>query len=81
MLQVLISEKLIQFAPAALIRLGYLYPDLVFKIELDVVVVENCSIDSERVVRRDISYTFYREKIYSETLSMRQALFDVTLRP
>lgn len=69
-----VSEVLRPYAELAVTRLGYLYPKMIFSYrELNVVVSSDADID-ETKIRRDVLYALYREKIYSETLSMRQSL-------
>lgn len=79
-MQLTVPDQLHSFMPMALIRLNYLYPDLTFSFENNDVVIRNCPVDRETLVKRDVLYTLYREKIYAETLSMRKSLFEAAMR-
>jgi hypothetical protein len=76
-----VPNPFLQYLPSALVRLGYLYPELVFSAEAAEVIIENCPRDRENTVTRDVLYTLYREKIYAETLLMRRSLFEAAIRP
>lgn len=76
-----VSEVLRPYAELAVARLGYLYPKMIFSYrELSVVVSSEAAID-EIKIRRDVLYALYREKIYAETLSMRQSLIALVSTP
>ena len=64
-----------------LVRLQTIFPDCRFSDTDCAILVQGPKGRSEDVVRKAILHTVYREKIYAETLSMRQALVEaVTAR-
>jgi hypothetical protein len=69
-----VSEVLQQHAEHAVVRLGYLYPKISFSCQVHTILVSSETEIDEIKIRRDVLYALYREKIYAETLSMRQAL-------
>jgi hypothetical protein len=61
----------------ALIRLSYLYPKAVFALgEVGIVVEGEGPLDT---VARDVTYQVYREKIYQESLPMRELMYKALL--
>lgn len=69
-----ISEVLHPYGELAVIRLGYRFPKITFSYQAHTVLVSSeTEIDQEKI-RRDVLYAVYREKIYAETLAMRQSL-------
>jgi hypothetical protein len=69
-----VSEVLRPYADLATVRLGYLYPKISFSCQVETILVSSKTEIDEIKIRRDVLYALYREKIYAETLSMRQAL-------
>ncbi|PZQ46097.1 MAG: hypothetical protein DI556_21315 [Rhodovulum sulfidophilum] len=61
--------------PAALLRLGYLYPELDFAVSELGVAVHGASGSVPAGLEREVTYQVYREKIFRQTLSMRQSLY------
>jgi hypothetical protein len=61
-------------AAAALVRLQYLYPAVSFALNDAGFAVEPVDDVSLADLRRDIAYALYREKIFADTLPMREAL-------
>jgi len=74
-LKVDIDPALMGYASAALVRLGYLYPDAVFQAGEAAVIVTGCITDIS-VMRREVLHATYRERIYAETLPLRRSLLD-----
>ena len=68
-------------AELATARLGYLYPKMTFSHKAGTIVVSNDTEIHEIKIRRDVLYALYREKIYAETLSMRQSLVAMVSTP
>lgn len=66
------------FAPAAVGRLGYLYPKLRFAVRGNTIVVDGSDIDEARL-RRDVLYQLYREKIYQDSLPTRELMHRALL--
>lgn len=61
----------------ALVRLSYLHPQAVFTLSKDGIVVEG--EDLSGIVARDVTYQVYREKIYQESLPMRELMYKALL--
>jgi hypothetical protein len=76
-----ISEVLRPYAELATVRLGYLYPKMSFSCQVHTILISSETEIDEITTRRDILYALYREKIYAETLSMRQALVTMVSTP
>lgn len=66
------------FAPAALGRLGYIYPGNSFALNGLSIVVGGAITDEQRVLR-DVRYQLYREKIYQEGLPARSLMYQALL--
>lgn len=67
----------LEYMEAACVRLGYLFPELVFcgtKEGVKVDYPDEIADPSEAEVRKQILHQLYREKIYTETLSIRKWL-------
>lgn len=62
------------FADAALLRLRSQHPELQFHLDHSSIVVVPADADSENRLRKAVFDAVYREKIWAETLTMRQAL-------
>lgn len=61
--------------PAALLRLGYIYPELDFSVSDKGVTVYGASGFDPAQIEREVTYQIYREKIFRQTLPMRQKLY------
>ncbi|WP_420006519.1 hypothetical protein [Arenibacterium sp. LLYu02] len=61
--------------PAALLRLGYLYPELDFSLSNKGVTVTGSPVLDPARLEREVTYQVYREKIFQQTLPMRQSLY------
>ena len=72
--RIAVPANLSGFLDTALARLGYLHPMLVFERRRDEIIIIGAPSQQEAELRRDVLYALYREKIYAETLPMRQAL-------
>jgi len=62
------------FVEGALIRLQVQYPSLRFSASSHGVAVEEIPPERLDDLRKNVLHAIYREKIYSETLPLRQAL-------
>ncbi|MER8640398.1 hypothetical protein NKJ81_31450 [Mesorhizobium sp. M0018] len=69
-----IPQDFQRFAEGALIRLQVQYPSLRFSASGQGVAVEELPPDRLDDLRKNVLHAIYREKIYSETLPLRQAL-------
>ncbi|TGS14445.1 hypothetical protein EN852_014675 [Mesorhizobium sp. M2E.F.Ca.ET.209.01.1.1] len=63
-----------KYADAAMLRLQLLYPSCRFAREEGAISIAAPSGIARDQLRKDILHIVYREKIYAETLPMRQAL-------
>jgi hypothetical protein len=72
---ILIDPEFHPCIPAALLRLGYLYPELDFSVSEQGVAVLGASAADPAQLEREVSYQVYREKIFRQTLPMRQSLY------
>lgn len=59
---------------AAVTRLGYLYPAWEIVLAPGVVKVTNVTSNEAQVVRREVNYALYRERIRSEGAPLRELL-------
>jgi len=75
-----VPEIYANYVDAALLRLGSLYPEFVFHRCDNDILIEGVCGQLLTNVRRDVLHTVYREKIYTETLSMRRALVETVTR-
>ena len=72
-----VPSGFLEYQQAACIRLGYLFPELVFCGTKEGVMVdypEDIASPSEAEVRKEILHQLYRERVYTETLSIRKWL-------
>lgn len=65
---------------SAVTRLRYLFPALRFEVAADGISVTGEVGARSDALAREIQYALYREKIYAETLPMRQALVETVTR-
>lgn len=72
-----IPELCWPYMAQALVRLSYLHPQAVFALSEDGIVVEG--EDLSGIVARDVTYQVYREKIYQESLPMRELMYKALL--
>ena len=71
--------SLAPYLDGALMRIGYLLPDVVFERDGNSSAVaaylpEDSALDRAPAVRKEFFYALYREKIYAETLEIRKQL-------
>lgn len=79
-LVVSIDPEFRPFIGAALLRLGYIYPDLEFRVSSEGVQVSGALRSDNTRLEREVTYQVYREKIFRETLPMRQSLYEILAR-
>jgi hypothetical protein len=70
----------IDYLEAAIVRLRIHYPTLVFSSNADGIVVSGTTEIAPEILRSAILHIVYREKIYTETLIMRQSLLAAVMR-
>lgn len=73
-LKIDIPEEFGKFVPAAIVRLTYLYPDYEFSDGDGSVFVTVNDDEQSDELKREVMHQIYRERIYSETLSVRRWL-------
>lgn len=69
-----IAPQFSAYADAAMLRIQMLYPGCQLAIADGAIVARLSADHSEDHLRKAILHAVYREKIYTETLSMRRAL-------
>lgn len=74
-----VSPALSVYAAAALARIQIRYPGTVFAQTPTAIVVENADAAREPELRSAILHALYQQKIYAETLSMREDLLKTVL--
>ncbi len=72
-----VSETLQPFVEPALLRLAYLYPTVTFALSERGITFTPGETDLT-LLNKEIRYAIYREKIYAETLSLRQSMIAAT---
>jgi hypothetical protein len=72
--EVEIPQEFRVFVPAALMRLQVIHPTLEFSRDADLVVVGGPNSFDPTEIRKSVLHSIYREKIYAETLPLRQSL-------
>lgn len=75
--EVTVPPTLQPYVGPLLARLGYLYPEAQFSQINDVLVVTQPSGGS--ISHREMMHQLYREKIYQETLTMREHMYRAIL--
>lgn len=74
-----IDDSFAQYVQAAILRLGYLRPELQFGFtdnKINVTSDQALPKTEQARIRKDILHQLYRERIYSETLSIRKWLYS-----
>lgn len=69
-------DELSDYVAEAVVRLGYLFPDLIFKICDSGIQVEG-AVSDETKLRRDVLYAVYRQKTFITTLPLRTSLVQL----
>jgi hypothetical protein len=69
-----IAQAFQPYLEAAVLRLGSQYPSLRFLVRDAVIAVAGATPENQSEIRKAVLHAVYREKIYAETLPMRQAL-------
>lgn len=67
-----VAEQFIQFLEPAIARISLRYQHVDFKITKKTVLITFHGTLNEKAIKKDLIESLYREKIYAETLSMRQ---------
>lgn len=79
-LEIQVPQPLRRHAEMAIVRLGYLYPRHEFSVEDGVLHVRGHGDADPATIRREVLHAVYREKIYDETLPLRQTLLEMVAR-
>ena len=74
-LELAVEEIESHLLQTAILRLGYLYPDLTFSLENNHIFIQG-QIKNCTELSKEIRYIIYREKIYEETLPIRKKLYE-----
>tara|TARA_Y100000992_G_C21226903_1_gene473375 strand:+ start:935 stop:1174 length:240 start_codon:yes stop_codon:yes gene_type:complete len=64
-----------EYLNLAITRLSYLYPKLNFKRQNTSIFVKG-PIDDDEIIKKEINFCVYREKIYAENLEIRKKIFE-----
>lgn len=75
-----LSEAMRAYAEATRLRLSYLYPSLQFDLRENALEVSGHFPAGVDALRREITYSLYRERIFSETLPLRRSLIEMVSR-
>lgn len=80
-LTVLVATAFEKYLDAAALRLAGQFPSLLFH-KTDVGLIVSGPIPGDEMkIRKAVLDAIYREKVYTETLSMRQALIRTVMEP
>jgi len=79
-ISIVISKSFREFVESALVRLGYLFPDIEWSFdegssEIRAGIRGN---ENPNEIRKEILFQLYREKIYHDTLPIRNTLYKNT---
>lgn len=74
-----VPQRFEEYVDAAIVRFEGQYPGVRILPAAEGVVLEGESTQQQAELRSDFLHALYREKIYAETLSMRQALMKAVL--
>lgn len=69
-----IPQEFSAYISAAVIRLSYLFPECEFVVSGNVISFIPCASYSVSEISSEVMHQIYRERIYSETLSIRRWL-------
>lgn len=69
-----VPEKFGKFIDAALMRFGYLYPDVPIKLKDGEIFITSNEIEFFKL-KQEILHLIYKEKIYEETLEIRKSIY------
>lgn len=76
--KVFIDCEFRRFIPSALLRLGYIYPELNLSFSGNhIIITGDFSKYKIREIYRDVRHQIYREKIFQDTLDMRKNLYKM----
>jgi hypothetical protein len=69
-----IEKEFESFTPLALTRLSYLFPEASLE-SRNGYVVGICSESADAALKKEIAYAFYRERIATQNIRLREILF------
>ena len=75
-----IPSSMEAYLSAAVVRLGYLFPNLSFGASEQGITVAGMTTEVAEQLKRDVLHAVYREKVYAETLPMRIDFYAVVTR-
>jgi len=73
----------VAYVESLLVRLGYLYPDVVWSFDpgtSDIIVRYDPEAYSRETLMREAAFQLYREKIYHDTLDIRRKIYKAVQR-
>lgn len=71
-----VSSALEPYVAQALLRLSYLYSHVQFAFEHGYICIVSAREVDCCLLKSEIAHALYREKIFTETLPMRRAIYD-----
>lgn len=72
-----VPEVFVTYIDAVIVRLGYLKPDLQLFAHNGTIRSPLANTADAEKIKREVMHMIYRERIYSETLELRQTLLKV----
>lgn len=75
-----VPEQFSEHIDAVVVRVGYLYPNIQLKQCGRGIHVSDVLESEIEIIKRDILYALYREKIYSDTIEMRDSLLRAVIK-
>tara|TARA_R110002124_G_scaffold132540_2_gene295106 strand:+ start:161 stop:514 length:354 start_codon:yes stop_codon:yes gene_type:complete len=75
--EISLDQEFQPFIPAAILRLSYIYPEQEFLTSEQGVTVNGTSETDPVRLEREVTYQVYREKIFQQTIPMRQGLYEI----
>ena len=74
-----INPKYYEYIDSSIIRLAYLFADYEFKNHKSNVLIESkntISQEQKKTLQKEVNYQIYREKIYTDTLAIREGFYS-----
>jgi hypothetical protein len=76
---VTVPAGFVAYVESALVRLGYLYPDVTWSFDPDIGLLKAAYEPGARcgeVLAKEASFQLYRERIYRDTLEIRRKIYE-----
>ena len=73
-----VPDEFVAHIDAAVVRLSYLFPEHTFNVHDSAIEVraDGAPVTEPSVLRKEVHFQLYRQKIYSDTLSIRKWLYS-----